>query len=105
MTWLIWFALGLAVGAGITLLMLARWAESDQARRVIALRRAEDRIRDIRTEAMQRIADDALRTYRGTSNATPFGFTDQNVDVATRGDLGVVDAEIVATMTETGGRS
>lgn len=101
---MIWFALGLAVGAGLTILILVRWAETDRARRAIALRRAEDRIRDIRTEAMQRLADDALRTHGRTSNATPFGFTDQDIEVATRGTADVVDAEVVSDTGELRGR-
>lgn len=97
------FLFGLVAGVVLLWLLLDWVGRSYEGQRHLAERQAHDRLRDLRIEALHGMADvmacggvaPAAGRWPSEVRASGLGFTDHDVEIATRPDIEVLDGEVV----------
>lgn len=97
------FLLGLLVGVVAVWLLLDWVGRSYEGQRHLAEREAHERLRDVRIEALHGMADVVARGgaaqpvghWPSQVPKSGLGFTDRDVEIATRPDVEVIDGEVV----------
>ncbi len=98
------FLFGLIAGVVVLWLLLDWVGRSYEGQRHLAERQAHERLRDVRIEALHGMADvmarggDAPAAGRWPSEVrtSGLGFSDYDVELATRPDIEVLDGEVVS---------